>query len=162
MKRERFFTHVLLALGLALGTYALSFGCIEHRRNRQGPWQVTFTTATNGAPCLIVNQPTLGITNVQLVFAAVPVATNPAVTVDFARARATPFATPFGQCVFLDTLSLPGTVVLELYGHQVQLLPRVLTIDRVEQSWRSESLIRLPAGEPVRAPGAAATPRPPG
>jgi hypothetical protein len=154
MKRERFFTHVLLALGLALGTYALSFGCIEHRRNRQGPWHITFT-ATHGAPCLIVNQPTLGITNVQVVFDAAPTPTNPAVVVEFALARATPFATPFGQCVFLDTLSLPGTVVLELFGHQVQLLPRVLTIDRAERPWHSGQIIRLPAG-------AAAGPRPPG
>jgi hypothetical protein len=162
MKRERFLTHVLLALGLALGIYALLFGAIEHRRNRQGPWRVAFTAAANAAPCLIVNQTALGITNVQLVFGAAPAPTHSAVVVDFAQARATPFPTPYGRCVFLDTLSLPGTVVLELFGHQVQFMPRVLTIDRAERPWRSDEVIRLPAGGLSPLPGAAAAPPPPG
>jgi hypothetical protein len=45
--------------------------------------------------------------------------------------------------VFLDTTFLPGTVALSLFGHEVQLLPRVLTIDKVEKAWRSGETISL-------------------
>jgi len=145
MKRDRFLRHVLLALLLALAGYALLFRLIEHRRTRNGPWQVTFIGFTNGGPSLIIDQAALGITHVQVVFAGTPPATNGAETVRFAQARTTPFATPLGQCVFLDTISLPGTVVLEVFGHEVQLMPRVLTIDRHEHPWRVGETIVLPA-----------------
>jgi hypothetical protein len=44
----------------------------------------------------------------------------------------------------MDTTFLPGTLVFELFGHEIQLLPRVLTIDKKEQPWRSNETIALP------------------
>jgi hypothetical protein len=45
--------------------------------------------------------------------------------------------------VFLDTVFLPGTIVLVMFGHQIQLMPRVLTIDGVEHPWRAGENIKL-------------------
>lgn len=134
----------------ALAAYAIAFHLIERRRVSKGPWRVTFEY-TAGSPTLRINQPVLGITNVLLIFTNQPgsQATAPQ-ALEFATARAVPFAVPFGQCVFQDTLFLPGTVALELFGHQIQLLPRVLTIDHSEHAWRSEQVIPLDskAGRP--------------
>jgi len=54
-----------------------------------------------------------------------------------------PYEVPFGTCVFMDTTFLPGTVTLRLYGHEIELLPRVLVIDQQEHPWISDSTITL-------------------
>jgi hypothetical protein len=38
---------------------------------------------------------------------------------------------------------LPGTVTLRLFGHEIELLPRVLIIDRKEHPWKAGDTIRL-------------------
>lgn len=144
---------VLLVFAAAIVLYAVSYSWIEHRRSRNGPWEITFTQPKAGGAQVIINQPALGITNVQidLVGAAVA-ATNMNLTLRFADARPVPFAVPLGQCVFQDTTFLPGTVVLNLLGHEVQLIPRVLTIDGKEHSWNSGTLISLPVTIPPPHP----------
>jgi hypothetical protein len=37
----------------------------------------------------------------------------------------------------MDTTFLPGTLAFNLLGHQIQLIPRVLTIDGKEMPWGS-------------------------
>lgn len=142
MKSRRDWPHFLFAGGLALVLYVVSFHACEYRRNFKGPWQVTFTTAPDGAPALLINQPRLRITNVQLVFAGEP---KP----DLPEPQTVAFATPtnqpaFGKVVFRDTTFLPGTLTLDLYGHEIELLPRVLVLDRREHPWQSGVTIVLP------------------
>lgn len=132
----------LLALVLALVAYGAGFGYVQHRRVAKGPWEVVFT-CERGHPVLSVNQSKLGIADVQLVFSAEASSTNLNQKICFGQARPVPFELPFGKCVFQDTLFLPGTVALEAFGHQIQLMPRVLTIDRVERAWRSGETILL-------------------
>ncbi len=132
-----------LAFLIALAFYAGAFYLIERQRTRQGPWRVLFDGGTNGPPRIVINQPQLGLTNVNLVFAAAHAELPVPALVSFHEARAVPFDAPFGQCVFLDTTTLPGTVVLRLFGHEVQLLPRVLTLDRKERPWCSGETITL-------------------
>ncbi len=129
----------------ALVFYFVAYAAIEHRRTRKGPWTVTFTNTPAGLLVTRVDQPALAISNVQLVFsdATFPV-TSPQI-VRFEKPKPVPFALPVGECVFLDTTFLPGTVVLHLAGHEVQLIPRVLTIDGREQPWRSGESISIPA-----------------
>lgn len=150
MSQERFGAKVLWVGLASVLLYFGLFAGIEYRRSRQGPWAVTFTRATNGLPCLEISQPKLGIRDVRLVFPdAFP--TNPPALPQryvFDTARPTPFDLPFGQCVFLDTLSLPGTVTLEIAGRQVQLLPRVLTLDGRERPWQAGETIQLPPRRP--------------
>lgn len=142
---------LLILFALVLIAYAASYAFIQHRRVAKGPWEVTFTREA-GAPALVVNQTRLGIANVRLVFSGAQATTNLPQTLRFADARPVPFDLPFGKCVFLDPLFLPGTVAFELFGHEIQLLPRVLTIDRVEYPWQSNATITLIATNqtPVR------------
>jgi hypothetical protein len=144
MKTDGLLRPLVIAFVAASILYAVVYSGIEHRRTRKGPWQVVFTNDASGAPALLINQPSLAIANVWLTFpgAALPpgLDTNqPA----FAEPRAVPYAIPFGSCRFMDTTFLPGTLVFNLFGHDIQLLPRVLTIDGAERPWRSQEVIPL-------------------
>jgi len=142
MKRSRLGHQLLLGFAVALISYASLYGWIEHRRVIKGPWVVTFASAS-GVPVLLVNQATLGITNLEIVFPGAPAATNAPQIVAFSQARPWPYAVPFGRCVFMDTTFLPGTIAFEIFGHEIQILPRVLTIDKMERPWRSGETIEL-------------------
>lgn len=159
MSQERFGLKVLWVGVVSIAAYFLLFAWIERSRNHQGPWEITFTQHSNGVPCLVVAQPVLGIRNVRIVFAGGSLTNTAAlpVRVLFNEARPTPFDLPFGRCVFLDTTSLPGTVAIEVAGRQVQLLPRVLTVDEIERPWQSNETMVLPA-----TAGPVAPPQPPG
>lgn len=126
-----------------VAAYLLLFYGLEHLRNRRGPWEVRFT-AEAGSPAIVINQPALGIHDVRMTFpAATTTNSNADATLLFAQARSVPFVVPYGTCVFQDTTSLPGTVVLQLFGHEIQLLPRVLTIDGKEHAWQPDATIPL-------------------
>ena len=140
MKPGSALRHFLLALALALVGYAVLYGFVQHRRVARGPWLVTFTSAS-AVPAMVVDQPKLGIAEVRVTFPGNSAPANPAQSVAFSEARPVPFDLPFGKCVFLDPLFLPGTVALEMFGHQIQLLPRVLTIDGREHPWQSGATI---------------------
>jgi hypothetical protein len=143
---------------LALVGYAVFYQGIERWRARNGPWRVTFTHSSARAPVITIDQPALAITNVQVIFSVenLPASTapgtfptetsrpnSPITPLLFAQPRSVPYEVPFGQCVFLDLSSLPGTVTFELFGHEIQLLPRVLIIDRQEYPWRPDAAITL-------------------
>ncbi len=135
---QHFVYAALMALGLYLGFF---YGC-EYRRNVKGPWQVTFTTDTNGQPAIVIDQPALRIASVQIVFAGEP---RPAVQTPQTVFFASPTnEAPFGKVIFRDTTFLPGTITFDLFGHEIELLPRVLGIDRREHAWQSETTILLP------------------
>ena len=169
MKPEGPAKHFILAFLLALVGYVLFYQSIEHRRTRKGPWQVTFTHSATGVPAIAIDQPRLAITNVQISFpeASLP-ATNsssafafdPArlespvtnyqsriTTLLFDQPRPVPFEVPFGRCVFMDTTFLPGTITFELFGHEIELLPRALIIDRQDHPWQPGTAITLPRAQ---------------
>jgi hypothetical protein len=173
MKPEGPAKHFIVAFLLALVGYVFFYQAIEHRRTRKGPWQVTFTHNTAGAPAIVITQPKLAITNVQIVFpGGTLLATNaaggfafdrsrpespganyqsPATTLLFAQPQPVPYEVPFGKCVFMDTTFLPGTVTFQLFGHEIELLPRVLVIDRQEHRWESNAVIVLSRLQPAPA-----------
>jgi hypothetical protein len=154
MKPEGPAKHFILAFLLALAGYIVFYQSIEYRRARNGPWRVTFTTGAANTPIILIDQPRLAITHFQITFTGeAPSATNGSVTVTFSQPRPVPYEVPFGNCVFLDTTFLPGTVTLQLFGHEIELLPRVLVIDRQEYSWGRSANIALPRRQaaPARA-----------
>lgn len=130
---------------LVLLVYALGFHWIENRRQSHGPWQIAFTNSA-GLPVMVINHPALHITNVMLRFPGTNVAAAQTGLIQFAPGRVVPFELPFGRCVFVDALFLPGTVACEVFGHQIQLMPRHLTIDGREQRWDTVRLLELPVG----------------
>ena len=134
--------HFLLAFIIALPLYLIAYGWIEHRRVRNGPWEVRFTIESE-TPAIIINQPKLQIQNVRIFFPGQDITTNFSETLTFAQPRQWPYPVPFGKVIFMDTTFLPGNVTLELFGHEIQLLPRVLTIDRKEIPWQSNTNIPL-------------------
>jgi hypothetical protein len=173
MKLEGPAKHFILAFLLALIGYAFFYQTIEHRRVHKGPWQVTFTHNRAGAPAIVITQPRLAITNVQIVFPKeTSLATNaarargldqahpdlpvtnhpsPSTALLFAQPRPVPYEVPFGKCVFMDTTFLPGTVTFNLFDHEIELLPRVLVIDRRGHPWQSDAVIVLSRLQPAPA-----------
>lgn len=160
MKPGGAWKHFILAFVLALICYALFYHGIEHQRIRKGPWEVTFTNNPAGEPVLLVNQHRLAITNVQLVFPdnATP-STNILGTLWFSQPQQVPYPVPFGRCIFMDTTFLPGTVTFQLFGHEIELLPRVLIIDHQEHPWVADSTNTLHSASAL-APKASGTNEP--
>jgi hypothetical protein len=154
MSSEGVLKHFLAAFVLALVGYGVFYTAIEHRRTRKGPWEVTFTNTPAGVPAVVIEQARLGISNVQLSFEAKAPPTAAFSGREarwvFREARPVPFEVPYGRCVFLDTTFLPGTVTLELFGHEIEMLPRVLVIDGQERQWQAGGTIRLGAVQPAR------------
>lgn len=142
MKSDNLLRHLWLPFAIAVLVYAISYTGIEHRRTRNGPWGVIFTNDVSGAPALLINQPKLAITNLEITFPGNTNAANaPAAALDLSQPRPVPFEIPFGKCVFMDTTFLPGTIVFDLFNHEIQLIPRVLTIDGKEIPWRSNETV---------------------
>ena len=139
MKSDNLFRHLVIPFVAAVVVYVIFYSWIENRRNRKGPWEVTFTTAS-GAQALVINQPKLAITTMQITFTGVTNSATNAV-LSFSQPREVPWDAPFGKCVFMDTTFLPGTIVFDLFGHEIQLIPRVLTIDGTEVPWESGKAI---------------------
>jgi hypothetical protein len=156
MKSDGPMKHFILAFLLALICYAFFYNKIENRRTRKGPWEITFTNDVTGNPMLVINQPRLAITNAQVTFTNQHLAQFSPATLVFREPKPVPYPVPFGQCVFMDTTFLPGTIALEIFNHEVELRPRDLVIDRQEHPWLSESTITLHPltnEAPVHSPG---------
>lgn len=143
-KRDPIWKQALAVFGVCAVFYFGGFWALQHWRTRRGPWEVTFHS-TNGAPVVRIAAPALGITGVQIVFPgtnAPPL--NQARTVRFDDPTRRDDV-PFGRVKFLDTTVLPGTVTFDLFGHEIELLPRTLILNRREHAWRDGERIELPA-----------------
>ena len=142
-----FFVLVLL---LYFGAF---YGC-EHMRARKGPWEVQFLTDETGRPSIVVYQPRLGISAVEILFADEQLpATNVSERVAFSRPL-TP--TPFGKEIYEDLTFLPGVITFDFFGHEIELLPRVLVANKKEIPWRSDAPIELTKADKLATP-----PKPP-
>src|SRR5579871_3299651 len=142
MKSDNLLRHIWVPFLIAVVVYLFFYTGIEHRRTRKGPWEVVFTNNATGTPELIINQQTLAITNLQITFPGESnVMNSQAATMEFKHPREVPYPVPFGKCVFMDTTFLPGTIVFDLFGHEIQLIPRVLTIDQKEIPRQSNATI---------------------
>ncbi len=140
MNSDGILKHLARAFVMAFALYAAFFSCDQHLRLRKGPWQITFTGETNGHPVIIVNQPKLNIANVKIVFTGQTLAPAPRTVLFDTPIR----PAPFGKILFFDTTYLPGTVTFDLFGHEIELLPRTLVIDKKESPWQSNSTLSLP------------------
>jgi hypothetical protein len=141
--------HIFGALLLAVAIYAGGFAFDQHLRTRRGPWRVEFTREPSGDPAIIVNQPKLNITNLKIVFAGETL-TNSTATVLFDVPQK---PVPFGKVKFEDLTYLPGTVTFDLFGHEIELIPRTLYINRKPRAWKSGETITLStADKPASLP----------
>jgi hypothetical protein len=155
MKRDNPAKHFIVAFLIALLGYLLVYHFIENRRTRKGPWQVTFTNSPAGSPAIVINQPALSISNVQIQFPSGIITNNLSSFTNyqsrvtnvflFNQPKPVPYDVPFGKCVFMDTTFQPGTLTFQFFGHEIELLPRVLVLDRQEHAWKSGEIITLNA-----------------
>jgi len=143
MQPSGFVKPVLVGLLMAVAIYAAGFALDQHLRTRRGPWEVTFTTETSGVPAIIVNQPKLNLANLKIVFLG-EAGTNVhgAVAFDIPQKPV-----PFGKVKFEDLTYLPGTVTFDFFGHEIELLPRTLYINRKAYPWNSNETITLSAAD---------------
>ena len=143
---------------VALLVYVASYSWIEHKRKVHGPWQITFTTDPAGHPTLTINQSSLGITNARVILIEETTAlTNAPITLSPKDPRHTPIPVPFGKLKYMDLTFLPGTLTFELHGHEIELLPRTLYLNRKETPWHPNTDHHLKTSE--KLPPAALTPR---
>ena len=130
---------IALLFPVVLVLYFVVFYGIEHVRHRQGPWEVDFQMNTQGVPRLVVSQPRLGIDRMQILFHG-EIATNATGHVAFDRVQR---PVPFGKVIYEDLTFLPGVVTFDLFGHEIELLPRVLIANKQEIRWRSGATLDL-------------------
>ena len=132
---------IAISFLVVLVLYIGVFNGIEWWRHRKGAWEVTFVTDFDGNPAIIVYQSTLSISSFELVFLGEHVAeTNLAQKVVFDRPLQ---PVPFGKLLYEDLTLLPGVVTFDLFGHEIELLPRVLLINKKEIPWKSDAIVEL-------------------
>jgi hypothetical protein len=140
MRSDGLFKHLAICAVIAVVFYVAAFGWIDHRRIASGPWQVVFRADAAGKPSLLISQTNLHIAQT-IFFAGQTVRpANLSRTVIFGQ---TPPDLPFGELLFQDPTFLPGTVTMRLFGHTVELLPRVLSVDKKEYPWQPGAVIKV-------------------
>jgi hypothetical protein len=155
MRRDNLLKHALIGFGLAAVIYLGAYTGIEYLRTRKGGWEVTFRSDSEGRPQVEVAQPTLGIANVKVHFPDERLSqSNLQVRIIFDRPVTN---VPFGKVLYLDTTFLPGAIAFGLFGHEVQLMPRSLLLDRRPGPWQSgathelHSNVHVPQPRPPQA-----------
>jgi hypothetical protein len=139
---------IAITFVVALLFYVLAYGWLTRRQTTRGPWEVAFTTNAAGFAQLAITQPALGISNIHVTLSGErPDATNTLGTVRFENPK---MPVPFGRMIFDDLMFLPGTVTLDVFGHEVELLPRTLVLNRKAVGWTNgaahvlEAAMKLP------------------
>ena len=139
MESEGLLKKLAITFTISLVAYFVIFHWIENRRISAGPWNVTFSTDTNAQPSIIITQEKLKLTNLRIIFPEQRWSeTNliRAIRYDTARTNC-----GFGEVVFQDPTFLPGTITFNFFGHEVELLPRTLIIDKREYPWIANDVI---------------------
>lgn len=144
-----------LLFPVVLVAYFGVFWGLEHLRYRKGAWQVEFKTNEQGEPLVVINQPSLGVRGMQLVFHGERTTNQPG-QVSFDRVQR---PVPFGKVIYEDLTFLPGVVTFDLFGHEVELLPRVLIANKKQIPWPSDSGVEAgtivdfwPTNKPAQPP----------
>jgi hypothetical protein len=146
MQSNRLVREIALLFAVVVLLYLGAFYGVEHLRARKGPWEVTFTTDAARQPVLVIDQPGAEIKDVRIVLTgeALPDAHQPAKIV-FDKPQQPPFDAPFGRVVHEDLTFLPGAVTFHVFGHEIELLPRTLILNRQERPWQSGTTFTLHA-----------------
>lgn len=131
--------------------YLAAFYGLEWWQHRKGPWEVTFAADEAGTPAITVRQPRLQVAAAQVVFRGEQVAhSNLPQTVRFEQPLQ---PVPFGRVIYEDLLALPGVVTFDLFGHEIELLPRTLLVNRKQVPWQPPKVIELrPSDKPATPP----------
>ena len=139
----------LIVFLVVLALYLGSFYGVEFLRHRKGPWQLEFGASNQSEPVITIHQPASQLTNLTLVFHGEKV-TNNAGSVSFSKVKQ---PVPFGRLLYEDLTFLPGVLTFDFYGHEIEMLPRVLVVNKREFPWQSGATIDLwPTNKPATPP----------
>jgi hypothetical protein len=141
--KDNILKHAAFAFIIALVGYVFFYSCDARLRTRKGAWMVRFEANTNGEPVLVILQPWHKI-NTQILLRGEQATNTPGV-VEFKDPKH--LETPFGRVRFHDLTYLPGTVTLDVYGHEVELLPRTLVLNTKEVGWTNGSYVLTPTNK---------------
>lgn len=140
---------VAVVFVVVLAFYFGGFHALEYVRTRKGPWQVAFEPNSGGSPAIVIAQPSVGVTGTKIVFHGEST-TNPAASVRFDKVEKN---AAFGEVIYEDLTFMPGVVTFNLFGHEVELMPRVLVINKREIPWQSSANIDVwPTNKPAIPP----------
>lgn len=139
--------HLAVGFLLALTVYITFFSCDQRLRHRKGPWEVSFHTNSAGYAAITVNQRSMNLSNVQIVFTGESI-TNAGGNIAFDKPQQ---PVPFGKVKFEDLTYLPGSVAFDFFGHEVELLPRTLYLNKKEVPWRPGAVHELKPSEKLPA-----------
>lgn len=137
---------------IAVLYFAVFYG-IEGCRKSKGPWRVTFTTNNAGA-VIEVSQATMKHSTVLRFPGEVVPPTNYPVTIEFDRPKK---RAVFGTVIYEDLMQLPGVVTFNFFGHEVELAPRALNVNRRSIPWSPSPAVEL---WPTNKPATPLKPRP--
>jgi hypothetical protein len=137
------FLSITITFTAALVFYLIAYSWLTRRQTSHGPWQVWFTNDSAGVPELVIQQTNRALSNVHVRFAGETLgATQQNGFVEFTKPQK---PTPFGKVIYDDLMFLPGTVTLDCFGHEVELLPRTLVLDRKAVGWTNNAMHTLDA-----------------
>jgi hypothetical protein len=139
MKSEGFLKSVILVGLTVIALYFVAFYAIEGCRRAKGPWEVTFATNEMG-PALTVKQPRLNYNCVIRFHGEKAAATNLPQTVRFDRPKK---PVPFGKVIYEDLTQFPGVVTFDLFGHEIELIRRALTVNKRQIPWNAQRSVDL-------------------
>jgi len=152
MKSDGFLKPLILVGLTVMALYFVVFYGIEGCRHAKGPWEVTFTTNTESPPVIVVKQPHLNLNCMIRFHGEVTSATNLPQTVKFDRPKQ---SVPFGRVIYEDLMQLPGVVTFDFFGHEIELMPRTLIVNKREIPWNSQRSVDLwPTNKPAQPPKA--------
>src|SRR5687767_5999111 len=140
---------IVLSFFVVLALYGAAFYGIEYVRHRKGPWQVDFRVEASGNPVVEIAQKNLDLSGVKIFFHGEH-ATNAPGTVRFDRVSQ---PVPFGKVIYEDLTFLPGVVTFDLFGHEIEILPRALIVNKKTIPWLSGATFDLwPTNKPAVPP----------
>ena len=142
---DRLPKHLLIGFLIALGVYAIFFTGDQWLRVRKGAWAVSFQTNALGEAEILIGQPKLGIADVRVTFSGER-ATNAGAALFDAPKK----SIPFGVIKFEDLTYLPGSVAFDFFGHEVELLPRTLYLNKQEHGWTPRTNFVLQPAQKLR------------
>lgn len=123
-----------------LVTYVLLWKGMDHLRNHNGPWIVHFASTPDNKATLTINNHKKGVTNAVITISGIPETPLTDTTVEFDDVSK---EVPFGKFIYHDLMFLPGVVALHVHGHEIQLVPRTLFINKEEVPWSPAPNIEL-------------------
>jgi hypothetical protein len=132
----------LVLFAAVLLTYLAVFNGIEYVRHRKGPWKAHFMTDAEGHPAIKVTQQHQKV-EMLLEFPDERIArTNFSEEVAFDRPKK---PVPYGKVIYED-------LTFDLFGHEVELLPRVLIVNKRELRWETARVQLWATNKPPVAP----------